>query len=238
MFSAMVGEAITESHRERRKRMTRSELLLAGRRLFSEKGLYLSRVEDLTNDAGIAKGTLYQYFRSKEDLIHAVVESGFLQLGQLVDHRASQGRTGEDLLHRIVEAHIEFLSSNKDLMRIFHQVNGLLKFQTEETAPLRRLLRRHIDMLGGYLRGVGPAVPPSPAIRREVAELIFGAVSGAVSVRASARPGSSLAPSPRILARAVVSMATTYARSRSRRGTVSVIKRGKAAWRRSTTMRR
>ncbi|HUK63923.1 MAG TPA: helix-turn-helix domain-containing protein, partial [Dongiaceae bacterium] len=45
--------------REHRKHATRRELLIAGRRLFAERGLYDSRIEDLSRQAGIAKGTLY-----------------------------------------------------------------------------------------------------------------------------------------------------------------------------------
>ena len=110
-----------ESLRERRKRTTRSELLVAGRRLFSEKGLYRSRVEDLTHGAGIAKGTLYQYFRNKEDLIHAVEEAGFEELDRSVEYRI-RGAEPNDLLLNVIQAHIDFLTMNPDLMRIFHQV--------------------------------------------------------------------------------------------------------------------
>lgn len=51
--------SLPDGRRERRKSITRADLLKAGRRLFSQKGLYESHVEDLTEIAGIAKGTFY-----------------------------------------------------------------------------------------------------------------------------------------------------------------------------------
>jgi AcrR family transcriptional regulator len=192
--------------------VTRADLLLAGRKLFSEKGLYLSRVEDLTRRAGIAKGTLYQYFRNKEDLIQAVVESGFGELEDLVERRTRGIRNGDQLMRGIIEAHIEFLATNPDLMRIFHQVRGVLKFNGAGTASLRRTICRHLDGLADRMSGV-PWAGRSHASRRDLADVLFGSVSGAISVRASTRPRMGLLPSRTALSLALVTMAKVYARS-------------------------
>jgi AcrR family transcriptional regulator len=206
---------ITKSQglRERRKSVTRSELLLAGRKLFSEKGLYLSRVADLTSGAGIAKGTLYQYFRSKEHLVQAVVEAGFSELREFVEQRVRAASDGDALLLNLVEAHIEFLEANPDLMRIFHQVRGVLKFEGAGWRPLRRVLTQHLDGLADRMSAVR-WIPDDHARRREHAELLFGAVSGTMSVRASTGSRHELSQAPEALARALVSMSKEYERLR------------------------
>ena len=211
-----MSAASREGLRERRKRVTRAELLLAGRRLFSEKGLYLSRVEDLASQAGIAKGTLYQYFRNKEDLIQAVVQAGFEELDKWVEERVAGARDPDELLLRIAQAHIDFLTANTDLLRIFHQVRGLLKFEGKEWRPLRAVLQRHLDCLAGRMRAGRPSISNDPAVRRELAELLFGAVSGSLSVRASMNPGAPLAPAPPALTLALASMARSFVLERSR----------------------
>lgn len=208
------GVAAPESLRERRKRMTREELLRAGRRLFSEKGLYMSRVEDLTSQAGIAKGTLYQYFGNKEELILAVVEAGFEDLGRLVGERVQGTNDTTACLVEILMAHGDFFVRNPDLMRVFHQVRGALKFGGAQWDPLRAVLDRHLDSLAGILSDVKPPLAETAAVRRELAELLFGAVSGAFSVRASTRPRAPLAPAPRALALALSSMVKTFAAER------------------------
>ena len=55
-------------------------MIRSARRLFAERGLTESRIEDLTQVAGIAKGTLYTYFADKDALIVAVMEDSLARL--------------------------------------------------------------------------------------------------------------------------------------------------------------
>jgi len=181
--------------REQRKAITRAELLVAARELFGERGLYESSVEDLTRRAGIAKGTLYLYFRSKEELIQAVVREGFDSLHRRIIAEAGQGTKLAHLMERIAEAHLGFLAKNPDLLRIFHQVRGMLKFNRREWLPLRGPLLTHLDRVAGLLETSPEGKRLSPGERRRLALFLFGAVSGISSVYATAestslRPGT------------------------------------------------
>ena len=66
--------------RRRRKDARPSELLAAALELFVEKGFAATRLTDIAAHAGVAKGTLYLYFDSKEALFRAVVEQGIVPL--------------------------------------------------------------------------------------------------------------------------------------------------------------
>lgn len=178
-------DAPPRGRREHRKHLTRRDLLAAGRRLFAEKGLYESRIEDLTRHAGIAKGTLYLYFANKEELIEAVVTNGFNELlGQV--HRAAQDAASrEEAVELVSEAHMAFFEENPDLMRVFHQVRGLLKFDRFESRSLRNVLSKYLTGLAQVI-ALHPAARPQRGVTDlDVAQLLFGAVSGIASVRAS-----------------------------------------------------
>jgi len=190
--------------RMERKALTRQELLLAGRRLFSEKGLYDSRVEDLARTAGIAKGTLYLYFRDKEDLIQAVVAAGFERLQQRVHERTQGARVLSDVVSRIVAAHLEFFVENPDLMRIFHQARGMLKFDRPRWRPLRVPLLEHLESLAEILGQAPSLARLSPGERLELAIQLFGTVSGVTSVRVAANPGTSVEVDAQDLGRTLV----------------------------------
>jgi AcrR family transcriptional regulator len=170
--------------RERKRLSTRRELVQAGRALFSREGIYDSRIEDITKHAGIAKGTLYLHFRSKEDLVLAVVTSGFEQLRSHVDERLRGSATLRDVAAAIFSAHVEFFERNADLMRIFHQVRGVLKFDRPRWRPLRTQLRLHVEFLAERLAR-GEARSWSLARRRELAVFLFGCASGTSSVLVS-----------------------------------------------------
>ena len=59
----------------RRKEARPDEILAAALASFAERGFAATRLEDVAARAGISKGTLYLYFRSKEELFKAVVRA-------------------------------------------------------------------------------------------------------------------------------------------------------------------
>ena len=65
---------------ERRKNARPQELLAAALESFVERGFAATRMEDVAKRAGVAKGTLYSYFSSKNDLFKAVVREKILPI--------------------------------------------------------------------------------------------------------------------------------------------------------------
>ncbi|WP_158290218.1 TetR/AcrR family transcriptional regulator [Ramlibacter sp. WS9] len=70
---AAPGVPRSQRRTRRRKEARYGELMRAALAEFVERGFTASRAEDVAERAGVSKGTLYLYFRSKEDLFKAVV---------------------------------------------------------------------------------------------------------------------------------------------------------------------
>jgi AcrR family transcriptional regulator len=68
---SMRKQARTEAEREERMRTIRAAAL----DIFAAKGFAAARLDDVARVAGVAKGTIYLYFKSKEDLFEAIVKS-------------------------------------------------------------------------------------------------------------------------------------------------------------------
>ena len=91
--------------RQRRKEARPQELLDAALELFVEKGFAATRAEEVALRAGVAKGTLYLYYASKEELLKAVIrerlsseiEAGMQEVRQ---HVGSNAELLRDLLPR------------------------------------------------------------------------------------------------------------------------------------------
>jgi AcrR family transcriptional regulator len=58
----------------------RSELLEAAVRVFARKGFHQSRVGDIAEEAGVAHGLLYHYFRSKDEVLETIFRETWTQL--------------------------------------------------------------------------------------------------------------------------------------------------------------
>ena len=173
--------AIGLGRREHRKRVTRRELIVAGRRLFSEQGVYDVRIEDLARYAGIAKGTVYGYYANKEEVIEAVMRSGLDELLACVRNRTDRARTSANCIRRAARAHLEFFAGNPDMLRVFHQVRGLLEVQQPRWRGLRRAIAEYLLSLDGVL-SLAAGVNARTEGR---ALLLFGSTSGIASIRAA-----------------------------------------------------
>lgn len=107
-----------KSPRTSRGEKTRHKLLEAAREEFGEKGFYEAAVSGITQRAGVALGTFYTYFNSKEELYRALVA----HMGELTRHFLAEriGKAPDRLsAERVgVEAFIEFVREHKNLYRI------------------------------------------------------------------------------------------------------------------------
>ena len=71
--------------REQNAQKTRVAILETADRLIAERGYEQISVEEITRTAGVAKGTFYNYFEKKEDLIRALYHSHFEELNTGID---------------------------------------------------------------------------------------------------------------------------------------------------------
>ena len=60
---------------EKLETQRREEILQAAARVFRAKGFHLARTEDICTEAGTSAGTLFRYFKSKKEIIEAIIEA-------------------------------------------------------------------------------------------------------------------------------------------------------------------
>jgi AcrR family transcriptional regulator len=99
----------------------RLDILDAAMRIFATKGVSKSTVADIAVGAGVAKGTVYLYFGSKEHLL-AALRDRFVD--ELLEHVADLlARAGQDdwwgLVDTTIETMVDFMMEKKDLMMVF-----------------------------------------------------------------------------------------------------------------------
>ncbi len=82
---------------------TKERILRAGKRVIFQKGFYRARVSDITSEAGVAHGTFYLYFRTKEDFLLELMRTVRDEMLKLTDEgirMIEEGRVqeGRDLV--------------------------------------------------------------------------------------------------------------------------------------------
>ena len=113
----------------------REAILRAATRVFARNGYFNSKVADIAREAGVADGTVYLYFKSKEEILHSIfdrsvdeaITEGRKQLAEITDAR--------EKLRRIALLHLERLGADRDLAVVFQvELRGSTKFMEEFSA--------------------------------------------------------------------------------------------------------
>jgi AcrR family transcriptional regulator len=111
--------ADTKSRRKDLPENRRACILKAARCVFAKQGYADTVVEHIAEQAGIAKGTLYLYFKSKEDIyLAALVEEG-RRMSELTRERMETAGTWQEKLQAYVDVRLEYLDTNADFLRIY-----------------------------------------------------------------------------------------------------------------------
>ncbi len=98
---------------------TKEKFLLAGERLFSEKGYEKTSISDICNEVGFSKGAFFHYFSTKEDFFLEILDRWLLQLSyKLEDYRLSSSRVLEGIL-KMTEIFEDIFRESKEKLYLF-----------------------------------------------------------------------------------------------------------------------
>jgi len=107
--------AVSETHRiEKRDRITEAAISV-----FAEKGYRSSRVSDVAREAGVADGTIYLYFRSKEELLLTIFEEKMEELLSELSDALSDISCPLEQVRVYARQHFTQLQNNPDLAQVF-----------------------------------------------------------------------------------------------------------------------
>lgn len=90
--------------------------------VFLEKGFYGATMSDIAKRAGISKGSTYHYFKSKEELLRAIMEQRLAETTKVISESRHQG-TPEQQLEHIVNVSIMHLEHNVELYRFYFSLS-------------------------------------------------------------------------------------------------------------------
>jgi AcrR family transcriptional regulator len=95
------------------------EILEAARKSFAEKGFRETSVEEIARRAGLAKGTIYLYYSSKQALYAAALKDGLASLGRRMENEVAAGSTIEEKIRAFISAKLTYFEEHRDFFRIY-----------------------------------------------------------------------------------------------------------------------
>jgi TetR/AcrR family fatty acid metabolism transcriptional regulator len=127
----------------------RNRILRAAIKIFSQKGFFGSKISEIARASGVADGTIYLYFKNKDDLLISLFEE---RMGEVVADVRRRVAAGEDALAKLrifIHNHMDLLNREAGLVEVIvvelRQCNRFLKDYT----PVKFF--EYLDVLGGIL---------------------------------------------------------------------------------------
>jgi AcrR family transcriptional regulator len=110
-----------EAPKTRRGERTRAKILRAAEEVFGRLGFHGAGITDITRRAGIAQGTFYVHFRSKEENFRELVRQLGRELRRFLSERVAGSSSRLEAEERGLRAYLEYISEHKNLYRILQE---------------------------------------------------------------------------------------------------------------------
>jgi AcrR family transcriptional regulator len=134
----------------------RRKILQAARTVFARLGYTGTSVEDISAQAGIAKGTLYLYFPSKEQIYLAAIVEDARELDGEWRAAIAVATTWREKLRAYVEARLNYLDAHQDFLRIFlMEFRGMYLQGKPLQSELHRLIQQDEAQMAQLLAAAG-----------------------------------------------------------------------------------
>lgn len=113
--------------RERTKASNREAILDAARDVFGEVGYGAASVRDIIRKTGLASGTFYNYFKSKEEVFEALMDDGALRIRPVIRAARENSSTFEEFIRNAYSAYFHYVLSDEDQFRMMRRNTGALR---------------------------------------------------------------------------------------------------------------
>lgn len=154
---------------------TRDRIIAEARVLFAERGYGGATTAELARRAGIAEGTIYRHFKSKDDLFVACVESLFDHVGREEAAGLREGTSLRSAVWTLLQSRVRLISANLDIFDILfseacHRPDLLrnaferaVKVEAEQVAPVLKKFAdlgqiRHPSDVTEFVLGITAAI--------------------------------------------------------------------------------
>jgi AcrR family transcriptional regulator len=125
----------------------KSQILSAAEQVFTRKGLDLARMDDIAEETGLSKGTLYLYFKSKDDLIIAILDRIFQGVFTQLGGRINDQPNATEAINLFTEEAIRDYKRMLRLMPVAYEFLALAFRNRTVQKALKLYFQKYMDVL-------------------------------------------------------------------------------------------
>ena len=131
MSEAHQQEAAPSGKREATKIANRKAIIEAGRLVFGELGYGTTTVRDIIRRTGLASGTFYNYFKSKEEVFQAIMDESALSVRPRLQEARAEAKTFEEFLHGMLRVFFQYVLDDHRAYQMMRANTGAISWSPQ-----------------------------------------------------------------------------------------------------------
>ena len=113
------GSNPRSERKQREYEARREEILSAAEGLFSQNGFFKTSMAEIAEAAQFAMGTLYKFFKNKEDIYISLVESKVEEMLHQLEQAVRKAKSADERIREVIRVKLAFADQNRDFFRIY-----------------------------------------------------------------------------------------------------------------------
>ncbi len=176
----------TTERREREKEQRRNEIINSAERVFFSKGIENSTMDEIAEDAELSKGTLYLYFKSKEELFHAICGRAGKKLLGMFEESIKDKKSGLLKVKSIGQAFYDFSQIYPEYYEVIKRADSMKVCDCENLHEAKKAKEQGEETLGLLKKCVNEGINDG-SIRSELdteitSIMLYGMSKGVIQI--------------------------------------------------------
>ncbi len=164
------------ARKEQRKEQYRSEILHVAAQVFARHGFHLTTMEAVAEECGWSKGTLYLYFKSKEDLFFSILIEKTDQFSITLLSELTSSQSIEGKIAAFIDAMFRFFTENKHFFQLVITEQGKV-MQGSDSGMREKLINQQHAQIETVSQALAQGMPANNPV---TANILAGSIIGAI----------------------------------------------------------
>ena len=161
-----------------------NKILNSAGAVFAEYGFYKATIAQIAARAGVADGTLYLYFKNKDDILYQFISFKTDVVFKKMNAAVEKGQNAEDKLRNLIRCHLEEFQNDKNMAIIFQSE---VRYLRDIEPQIKDISKMYLDLLSDIIeQGQTEGSMRQDLFVGLVKRFILGAVEGVIGTWVSA----------------------------------------------------
>jgi len=161
-----------------------NKILNSAGAIFAKYGFHKATISQIATQAGVADGTLYLYFKNKDDILYQFISFKTNVVFKEMNAAVKKGRNAEEKLRYLIRCHLTEFQNDRNMAIIFQSE---VRYLREIESQIKDISKMYLDLLSDIIeRGQIEGSMRQDLFIGLVKRFILGAVEGVISTWVSA----------------------------------------------------